>query len=286
MEKHERDIKIKRILTTIDTDGDGVDDTIAYLNKEDLFLPILLKQSIKDLGVYTDHKEKEETIDLGSFWVTSNDGTNDGGTNPIGSGITNTYDNGETDNTDSTLDQVGCMDMEALNYNENATEACNGCCNYYEDNTEGGGTGDGDGGDGGTGLDAGAGCYHLSSGCVETPPSYVDMAAAAADWCSGGCTNLITGCAPNGCGGTGCCPGPAGSFHVLTQSEAPDLDYNGTYANGCNCDGGGRFIIGVGSLGQLPYHDTGGCILSGDGSNDNPYVYGTTRRWKFYCVPN
>jgi hypothetical protein len=55
VEKYERKIKIDRELTTIDSDGDGVPDTLTLVNKKDLYIPILIKQTIKDLGVYTDY---------------------------------------------------------------------------------------------------------------------------------------------------------------------------------------------------------------------------------------
>lgn len=64
MEKYERKININRGLTTLDKDGDGTDDSIVLINKDDLFIPIILRQTFKDLGIYTDHEQEPEPINL------------------------------------------------------------------------------------------------------------------------------------------------------------------------------------------------------------------------------
>jgi len=285
VEKYERNIKVKRILTTIDTNDDGVDDTIAYLNKEDLFLPILLKQSIKDLGVYTDYKEEEETIDLGSFWVTTNDGYGDFGTNPISSGATSPYgtpaDGTDTVLSASTLETEGCMDPNAINYYSGATIPCAGCCDYGFS----GGTSQTGGSSSNPADDVGGGCFKLNSGCYEYQsglPSLATMTTVAINWCKadpcgGGSGYPISStCIPNGCGGSACCPGPANTHHLLTPSEctAEGFTCDGTYSNGCNCTGGGGNIFG-----GIKYYDT----------NSSTYCSGSykwKRHYRFYCVPD
>ena len=49
MERYERKIKIKRVLESIDSNDDGFEDTLALINKDDLYVSILLKQSIKTI---------------------------------------------------------------------------------------------------------------------------------------------------------------------------------------------------------------------------------------------
>jgi hypothetical protein len=223
MEKYERKIKITRELTAIDTNNDGVDDTLALLNKKDLYVSFLLKQSIKDLGVYTDYEEKPEEIDLGNFWETGNDGSNDFGTNPISGGINNPYGSGvdgpETIITGGAeIIRTGCLDPNALNYDSSADIDC--CCQYPTnvDGTSEGNTSV-------TSSEGPAGCYKLSTGCIDpiniTLSVYNGFVNNAKNWCKGespGCTGgggntyLTTpSCTPNGCGPTltsGCLPNP------------------------------------------------------------------------------
>jgi hypothetical protein len=86
VEKYGRKIKIKKEITAIDSDDDGVNDAIVFLNKKDLYIPIVLKQSIKDLGMYTDYEEPNIVPEVISDWDTTNDGFNDGFVGGIGSG--------------------------------------------------------------------------------------------------------------------------------------------------------------------------------------------------------
>lgn len=295
MEKYERNIKVKRILTTIDTNNDGIDDTIAYINQEDLFLPILIKQSIKDLGVYTDYKEEEETVDLGSFWDTNNTGDDDYGTNPISTGTTDNYSDGtESIGGGSVLGIYGCMDMNAPNYNTGATINC--CCDYgFTGGTSSSGVSTDN-----PASSIGGGCFHLSTGC-SSDLSFADeswMEDRAEEWCKAthaACSTsyvIHPDCIPNGCGvahTTGCiataanptvipnpchcCPGPSNTHHLLTQSECTSEGFacDGTYDNGCNCTGGGGNIFG----GVEWKTSSSGC-----GSGESK------RSYRFYCLPD
>ncbi len=301
MEKYERNIKIKRILTSIDTDNDGIDDTIAYINQEDLFLPILIKQSIKDLGVYTDIKPPKEVIDLGSFWDTDNSGYGDFGTNPISSGTTSDYDENTTNETgvgDFTI--TGCMDPTALNYSESATVQCGGCCDYgFDGDSSSTGFSDST-----TPGPSGSGCYKIATGCKSTIadlPSNADLKTKAEQWCKAthsSCgTNyaIIDGCASNGCGAaqtTGCiannptyptvipnpcncCPGPVNTQHLLTQIECVNEGFNcsGDFDSGCPCESDGDKIFGGIKT------STVGCVINED-------TNGFRKIFKFFCVPD
>ena len=271
----------------MDTNDDGIDDTIAYLNKDDLFLPILLKQSIKDLGVYTDHKEESETIDLGSFWDPNNDGSGDGGVGTSGGGLGNPY-SGDTESevVDSDLETIGCMDENALNYNPLATAACAGCC---DDGF--GGVDSTDGEDSGaTGQTGGeGGCFMLNSyyapygqGCIlnSNLPSEATMFSRAQQFCS----TQLTG------GGTDLCGNsvPAGTYNVLTRSgsDCDDCNWATGYDNpGCGCDSTDSIIGYTPFVSQsLPWKEvTNACIYQA-ATEDNPAVYKNIRYWKFRCV--
>tara|TARA_B100001287_G_scaffold270615_1_gene269628 strand:- start:1008 stop:1967 length:960 start_codon:yes stop_codon:yes gene_type:complete len=211
MDKYERNIKIKRVLTTLDTNNDGVEDTIAYLNQEDLYLPFLLKQSIKDLGVYTDYEEEEEVIDLGGFWDTSNSGYGDAGTSPISGGIINPYGDGVDSPEVISIDGVdiiyGCMDETDPNYNPNAT-VDDGSCLSSQDFDTGVTVEDNSTEPSGSGQSGPAGCYKLSTGCISdegypvSSTKFYDWVTTARDWCQGESNDYprTNDCIPNGCG--------------------------------------------------------------------------------------
>lgn len=281
MEKYERKIKINRIISTVDNDNDGIEESIVFLNKEDLFLPIILKQTIKDLGVYTDYKEKPEIIDLGNFWSTSNNGYNDGGTNPIVSGLTNPYANdGSEIIVGNTGTQVnGCTDPNAINYNPQAT-VDNGSCDYGVDipDVETGPT------SGGISTNIGGGCFRLSTGWVSLDSindtytvSY--MTQKASEWCRAihpSCGNsypILNNCTPNGCpSGSGtCCPGPIDTYHLLTANECQDSGANCSGSD-CNCNGSSQSLFG-----GIKYATQSRTI-----NNNTEY----NRSWSFYCIPN
>jgi len=287
MDRYERNIKINRVLTTLDTNNDGVDDTIAYLNQEDLYLPFLLKQSIKDLGVYTDYEEEEEIIDLGGFWNTSNDGFGDGGTNPISGGGTNPYgdgvDSSEVESNGGVDIIYGCTDPTDPNYNSSATVDDGSCLSSQdfdtgvtvEDNsTEPSG--------GGSNQSNGAGCYRLNSGETSQDwPSYFNTAfLSSVNWCQGtypscGSNNaypIDTNCQPNGCTSTTtCCPS---SLNLLTNAMCTNEGINcvaplQSGGSGCPCDAtqSPHFTI--------QYDE----VNSTYNSNNQTWNH----RWSFYC---
>lgn len=287
MEKYIKNIKIKKQLTTLDTNNDGNEDTIAYLNKDDLYVSFILRQSIKDLGVYTDYQEPPEILDLGSFWDTSNDGSSDGGTVPItifsGSSYGDEGDGGVTIIDSDDLETVGCTDPNAINYNQLATIDC--CCDY---GFEGGSSSSGGSQDAGS---AGGGCFTLSSGCVDNGdvPDFFSMLQSSSDWCEGShpsCSSAYPttpNCQPNGCGNANtegcasyglsipcvCCPGPAGSYTILSSTLCTEYGYD-CNGNSCNCGGSNQNPFdGISNV------QTTSC---GDGKS--------TRSWQFYCVPN
>ena len=160
MDSIERKIVIKRFIGEIDTNNDGFVDSIGLVSN-DIYVPITLMQSIKDLGVYTDDEDDEgpQILDLSSVWDDSNDGSGDGDDDgDIDGTIDNPYTSGlEVGGTGG--DIAGCMDPAALNYSSAVTTPCSDCCTYSEpfEGVEGSG-----GGRGGTTQ---GGCHRLSSGC-------------------------------------------------------------------------------------------------------------------------
>lgn len=322
MDKYIRKIKVNKVLKAIDTDGDGIKDTLAFINEEDKHVSLLLRQTIEDIGVYTDYKEKKIETDFGNFWDTSNDGSGDFGTVVINTGLTNPYgdpnseDGAETVIDESDLEIIGCMDPNALNYNSGATQPCQGCCDtgttyttvFDDDDDE---------------NESVAGCYRLSTGCfyegdllsfmetyilgVSPTPPLAEIRAK--EWCKGihsSCNtaypvlpnpfNQTTYCTPNGCGpaqNTGCiapnnapcscCPGPENSHHLLTTLECA--------ASGANCNG--DYDNGCGDCGN------GNEIFGGFKHKVESCVYpfqlptgqivnlpGYNIFWRFYCVPD
>lgn len=251
MEKYLKKIKVNLSIVGL-PDPNNSGTTVTYVNTEDLFIPFILKQGIKDLGVYTDYKEKAEIIDLGNFWNISNDGVNDGGQNPIGDGISNPYGNNDAGDTlnygDGNYEIYGCTDPNALNYNPNATVddgSCdNGTINFgTSDNT--------------TNVDQpqnlGGGLFKLSSGDVSDPGSLSDsyLTDLANKWCraihpscnpnwvSGDVNSypILSNCTPNGCPPftQTCCPGPQNTYRLFVSSDCTGQvncgNYSVTYSN-------------------------------------------------------
>lgn len=324
MERYERKIKIKRVLESIDSNDDGLEDTLALINKDDLYVSILLKQSIKDLGVYTDYEEEPETIDSNSLWDISNNGNDDGGINPINDGVNGSYgDNVDPTSTVGDIDNpvtYVCLDQNASNF-EGSTAvdqsfsgwdgnpetpavyaACTNCC-QYESTGPTVGSGDNSGDNSGGGPSA-SGCYKLSTDFVSNQPTVETvenyLIPIAQDWCSGtypscgGTYPYIDGVdsnlKPNGCFSQGCngetsCP-PLGTHHLLTQSE---------------CDG---FGSGACINNPFPYFNLNpsleGCKCDNceptqlfaniqilniiEGTGDNAGKYNYI--FNFYCLPN
>lgn len=279
MELFERKIVIKRFISQIDADNDGFVDSIGLISK-DVYIPITLTQSIKNLGVYTDDEEDDGTqiLDLSSVWDSSNDGNSDSGSDIDGT-IDNPYEtNLEVGGIGG--DIVGCMDPLALNYSPAVTLPCTDCCQYTE-GFEGGNFGDGSGA-GATSIGA---CMRLSSGCQSkdwfifgnpTASYLLDAAASANSWCSAthpSCGNaypIVNGCSGNGCGGDVCCPGPINTYVVFGQNNTGCGDSDDCNGTGCGCGNGNPFegII-------LKETNTTGCAS------------GLKRHiWEFYCVPD
>lgn len=300
MEKYERKIRIQKELTAIDTDGDGVDDTLVFINNKNLYVPFLLKQSIKDIGVYTDYQEKVkevvDVIDLSSFWNTSNDGTGDGGEILIGTDFVNPYEDdgdGETIIITNEATSFGCNDPEALNYDSNIVYNVNANCIYATDeitptggpNTSSGLTSESDA----------TGCYNLSSGCIEeqslTQYLINEFKNTASNWCAGSCgTNpSIADCDSNGCGGSGsvCCPSsggwelPAASFgNFCDQSPTPCIAEDVNYPKPEYCCSPPDIIgipIGVFNVTKAQCTDT--YQVGNTTYNKMSYSY------RFWCVP-
>lgn len=217
-----RKILIKKSLKPIDTDSDGVLDSLT-LSADDLFLQIPLKQTIKDIGVYTDEPEEEEVINLDSIWDTSNDGSGEIEEEGDDEVITD-YTDGEIFGGGGTTTVVGCMDPDASNYNSSATQACTDCCEF---GTTGGGTQTGSGGSGDVGGGNVGSCHYLSGESDKKWGDYEDTAKSISEqWCAGtrsGCPKKKD-CAGNGCGGEKCCPDPAYGKNKLVWDCPDDYD--------------------------------------------------------------
>lgn len=245
MEKIERKIIIKRIISTVDSNNDGNQDTIRLSNDRDYYIPFLIKQTIDDIGIYTDYDSTKDTIEIdsGSLWNDYNDGSNDGGQDPIGGGITNPYDGGELTNSSSgNLTIEGCTNPDAINYYESANTPCNGdnsCCEFGFGGTSGGGGFN----IGNQGVSFGS-CHELNSG--DTPQDWNNYKfvakTIAKKWCKAtysSCGNpypIDDTCPGNGCNSNSpCCPGPVNS-HVLLGESGTGCDSGQPCAGSSCCD--------------------------------------------------
>lgn len=254
MEKYERKIKIKKELATIDTNNDGIEDTIVYINSDDLFVSVILKQTIKDLGVYTDYEEEPEIIDLDNLWDTTHDGSGDGGTNPIFDGeIEIEYDETESFDDQFELDIYGCTDPDALNFDEDATiddGSCEyppvaGCMdpfanNYDPEATVNDGSCEYDDIDGGGSIQGGCFKILVTVPFNQSENPIENLTNQASQFCQGthpGCGDPIPiqdNCPPNGCLNTPveCCPN---GLQLLTEQMCQDSGFN-CDADDCDCN--------------------------------------------------
>jgi hypothetical protein len=273
MSSYKRRVVIERFVSAVDTTGDGILDSITLLTT-DKYIPIVLEQSVKDIGVYTDYDDTKDTVEIpaDTLWNDYNDGSNDGGTDPTSGGVSNPYVEGEVANTSSgTVTIEGCTDPLATNYYSLANVPCNGdnsCCEY----PFGGFSGTGGGGGGSTTVGS---CHRLGSGWISSNwSSYASNALnLAKDWCKGvasacgGAYPIINGCGGNGCGGSTCCPGPTNS-HVLL----------GTSGSGCEA---GQDCSGTACCQSEPFEGIK-LVSSQYNSGDGTYYH----VWHFYCIPD
>jgi hypothetical protein len=277
MELYQRRIIIERVIKSIDTDGDGNLDSIAFVNDTDFYLPFLLRETYDDIGVYTDYDDTRDVIEIeaDTLWNDYNDGSDDGGEDPVvDGGISNPYVEGEVTNSSSgTILLEGCTDPNAVNYNPAANTPCEGdnsCCDYGF----GGASGSG-GGSQGSGGSLGS-CHRLSSGWISSNwSSFVSNAAQLSiDWCKGtasSCGNaypISNNCSGNACnGGSTCCPGPVNSHRLF-----------GT--DGTGCESGQP--CGGSACCQQELFEGIRLVSTQYNSNDGTYYH----TWHFYCYPN
>jgi hypothetical protein len=70
MEFIHRKIVLTKYLQTVDTNGDGLDDTIFY-GTNDKILQIPIIQKMDDMGIYNIYEDVEvEIIDVKPIWIT------------------------------------------------------------------------------------------------------------------------------------------------------------------------------------------------------------------------
>lgn len=118
MSFYERKIKFFKSLRLLDTDGDGIKDTIVYSPTSDNYnLQIGIEQKIDDLGVYNKGVNDEfEVVDFGSIWDDNNDGSGDGNPYDPFTGLTTPNPNTTTTGTSSVGISYFCNDSTASNY--------------------------------------------------------------------------------------------------------------------------------------------------------------------------
>jgi hypothetical protein len=230
-----RKILIKKSLKPVDSDNDGVLDSLT-LSADDLFVQIPLKQTIKDIGVYTDEQEEEEVINLDSIWDTSNDGSGEI-EEEENDEVTTDYTDGEIFGGGGSSDVYGCTNPDALNYNPDATQSCSDCCELPADAS---------GGDAGAdqeGNIAAASCHYLSKKTEEKWKNFKKDTGSnggltiSREWCTGtrsGCPKR-TECGGNGCGGEKCCPDPSAGRQKLVESCPDEYSCKGTTTSNKDC---------------------------------------------------
>lgn len=164
MSFYSRKIPYYKSFKVIDTDGDGIKDTLGYQPYSDYYyIQFGMEQTIKNIGHYNLGLNNDfEVVSFDGIWDESNDGLNDNNpdnTPPLG-GLT-----GDTVGTDLQQDPfVFCNDPEAINYAfpvfSGATNytPCedNSCCNYLSD------------------IDYSTGTPPFDGGNIECLPLYTD----------------------------------------------------------------------------------------------------------------
>jgi hypothetical protein len=147
-----RTVLLKNRIQVIDTDGDGIGDSIVYLPKDPINIQFTMTEDVQNLGLYTEYEELGEEIDLNGMWDTTNYGGGDGGTGYTQSGGLPPYGGtGDTTDNNGLTDVEGCTDPLADNYNPAATVYLVGSCTYDFGGVGGGGEGGGTGSGGGFG---------------------------------------------------------------------------------------------------------------------------------------
>ena len=158
MEIYRRKILSNRVITSIDTDGDGQDDAITLAQLTPVNIQFYLKENIDNMGLFTDFVEEVEVIDIDNIWDLDNDGAGDGGISSDLPNLTNPYDDGTISTTGGVLPAY-CTDPEAENYfdaygtygppydptgnPEGTWVECVGCCNFGTGIVPGGGVSSG-----------------------------------------------------------------------------------------------------------------------------------------------
>ena len=115
MEKYTRKILSNRVITSIDTDGDGQDDAITLMSLTPVNIQFFLKENVDNMGLFTDFVEEVEIIDIDNIWDFTNDGSGDGGSSSDLPDLTNPYNDGTISSSGGVLPAY-CTDPEAENY--------------------------------------------------------------------------------------------------------------------------------------------------------------------------
>jgi hypothetical protein len=286
MEVFKHKIRLKKFISSIDSNNDGVLDSIVLTNK-DVYVPVILKQTIQDLGLYTDESDAEQIIDLTSFWDTTNTGVNDAEEILDIGEIIDDYapdDDVIQLSQTGTVVIVGCMDSNALNYSSSATSPCSDCCEYPQGGDSfGGGFSDSGGSD--------VISNHMISFGVCDKSTFNDAKNALRDearrWCkatasrcNGNPYPTSVGCAGNGCltKSSVCCPGPKDTYQLL---EKCPKDYN---CNGDICTPDKIFTDIKLKDGPFKQSTTCGCKKRDKDNNCTEYYYIYNYTIEFYCI--
>lgn len=129
---YKRDIHFYKHMKIVDSNGDGVEDTLAILpTSNQYFLQIGINQNMDDLGIYDMVTNEEfEIIDFNGFWDENNDGSGDGYPVDPFTGLPTPPSLG--DGTGDPISNYGCMNPTSPFYNPTATDGCHpdtpNCC--------------------------------------------------------------------------------------------------------------------------------------------------------------
>jgi hypothetical protein len=287
MQVYKHKIRIKKFIGSIDSNNDGVLDSLKLVSK-DVYVPVILKQTIQDLGINTDEPEPIEIIDLTSFWDTTNNGSGDSEEIFEIGDIVDDYQDEEVTiqlNTTGTVTIIGCMDTKALNFSPSANTPCSGCCDYGQG-------GDSFDGGGGGSFDATAINYHRISYGVCDKSTFNDAKSSLRDearrWCRSTASRCNSNpyptennCVGNGCGRSYvCCPGPKDTWQLLEKCPK-DVNCKG---KACDTDKIFTDIIDIngGPTGSSQNSACGCKKWEGDKCVEYYRLYNYT--FEFYCI--